>query len=322
MFNSVTTSSQKCYVILVNWNGAKDTIGCLRSLSLLNHPLPKIIVCDNASTDDSWIRLQAYVEECTELNVQLVQTGRNLGFAGGNNVGIRLALQDSEMAYIWLLNNDTVVTSDTLDALVGYMVEHPNVGVCGSTLRYLGAPDVIQAVGGKYNPWLGRSKHLLGHEKFDLAACRSIKVEQLDYVVGASMFIRREALKKVGLLSEEYFLYCEEIDWATRMRRRAPEFGLGYCAESIVYHREGASTGASDSVEKTYRYFSDYFFITSRLKFARKYYPMHSFIVQGSMLLVALNRIKRGQWRSAAVALWCLCGVVPGFMDPRRASAA
>lgn len=309
------------YLVILNWNGSDDTIACLESLRHLKALSPKVVVCDNASSDNSWAKLKAYSATQAELDIQLLQTGANLGYAGGNNVGIQYALSDPAMQYVWLLNNDTVVEPEALKALARYMSQHPDVGVCGSTLCYFNTPDVIQAVGGKYDRWLGRSEHILGHEKFDLAACRSVNVEQLDYVVGASMFIRRKALERVGLLSEDYFLYCEEIDWATRMRREVPEYKVGYAPESIVYHREGASTGANDQGKKTYRYFSDYFFITSRLKFARKYYPFRSLVVQASMLPVALSRMKRRQWRSAAVALWCFCGVIPGFMDPRRAVA-
>ena len=306
------------YVILLNWNGGDDTITCLESLASLNSELPKVIVCDNASADDSWQQMRDYVEQQDVLDIQLIQTGSNLGFAGGNNVGLRLALSDPEMQFAWVLNNDTEVTPEALSSLVDYMNTHPDVGMCGATLLYADDPSMIQAVGGQYNPWLGTSKHVLGHQKFSQAICESVDPDSFDYVVGASMFIRRAVLERVGLLCEDYFLYCEEIDWATRMKRQMPQMRLGYAPASLVYHKEGASTGANDRQGKTYRYFADYFFITSRLKFARKYYPLHSLVVQASMLLVTLNRVRRGQWRSAAVALCCFCGVIPGFMDPRK----
>ena len=310
------------YVILLNWNGADDTVACLESLASLEGGLPKIIVCDNASSDDSWVRLQAYIDNQSTLNIKLIQTGSNLGFAGGNNVGLRVALSDPEMQFAWVLNNDTEVAPEALASLLAYMSARPDVGICGSTLLYADEPSLIQAVGGQYNPWLGTSKHVLGHQKFSQAICESVDPDSFDYVVGASMFVRRVFLERVGLLSEDYFLYCEEIDWATRMKRQMPEMRLGYAPESLVYHQEGASTGANDRQGKTYRYFADYFFITSRLKFARKYYPLHSLVVQASMLLVTLNRVRRGQWRSAAVSLCCFCGVIPGFMDPREGVSA
>lgn len=317
MINKQIDSGSKVYVIVLNWNGAVDTVACLESIQLLNGNLPKIIVCDNASTDDSWSRLQAYVTAQSNLDIQLVQTGSNLGFSGGNNVGLKIALSDPEMQYAWLLNNDTEVAPRALVSLTQYMDEHPSVGICGSTLLYMHDQTLIQAVGGQYNFWLGTSSHVLGHQKYSEALCRSIDPATLDYVVGASMFVRRSVFETIGLLSEDYFLYSEEIDWAIRLKRQMPSFVLGYAADSIVYHKEGASTGANDQQGKTYSYFADYYFITSRLKFSRKFFPIRRWFVQASMFAVAINRIRRKQWRSFAVALCALIGFMPKALDPR-----
>lgn len=305
------------YIILLNWNGCVDTIACLKSLSRLEGVAPRIVVCDNASIDDSWVRLQSYITQHPEQRISLIQTGENLGFAGGNNVGLRIAMSDLEMGFVWLLNNDTEVSPEALSALVTYMAKHEDVGICGSTLLYMDEPSQIQAVGGQYNAWLGTSKHVFGHQKYSRTICESMDPDSFDYVVGASMFVRRSVLEQVGLLSEEYFLYCEEIDLATRMKRQMPEMQLGYAPESLVYHKEGASTGANDRQEKTYSYFSDYFFITSRIRFARKFFPIKRWVVQVTMLPVAINRLRRKQWRSMMVALCALIGWVPRFLDPR-----
>lgn len=309
------------YVVLINWCGVEDTIACLRSLAVLDSALLKVIVCDNASTDDSWTKLTAYVESQAALEIQLIQTGANLGFAGGNNVGLRVALADPSMQFVWLLNNDTEVDQGALDALLSYMALNENVGICGSTLLYMDQKDLIQAVGGQFNSWLGTSKHILGHESYSPDLCRAVDPSSLDYVVGASMFVRRQVLEQVGLLEEDYFLYCEEIDWATRMKRKLPELKLGYAPDSLVYHKEGASTGANERQGKTYSYFSDYFFITSRLKFTRKFFPVQRWVVQLSMALVAVNRARRRQWRSMRVALCALVGWVPKGLDPRQSAS-
>lgn len=306
------------YVIVLNWNGAADTMACLDSLAKLDGALPKVIVCDNASTDDSWQRLQTYVQQQSALDIQLLQTGANLGFAGGNNVGLRLALVDPAMTFAWLLNNDTQVAPGALDALVRCMRDQPNIGICGSTLLYMNAPNLIQAVGGQYNSWLGTSRHILSHQQYSQRTCASVNPADFDYVVGASMFVRRSVLETVGLLNDGYFLYCEEIDWAVRLKRLMPGVTLGYAPDSLVYHKEGASTGAGNQAKKTYRFFSDYFFITSRIKFSRKHFRFRSLCVQASMLLVAAKRAKHGQFKSALVALCCLCGASTGFLDPRR----
>ena len=305
------------YIIILNWNGATNTIACLNSLEKIKAPRFKVLVCDNGSTDDSWLRLKSYQLHNHVLNIELIQTGANLGFAGGNNVGLKIALSDPAMDYIWLLNNDTLVTRDSLAALCRYMIKHSTVGICGSTLLYLDEPNRIQAVGGKYNRWLGTSTHLLGYVCYSETICHSINPVEMDYIVGASMFVRRSVLEQVGLLSEDYFLYSEEIDWTTRMKRLMPSMTLGYASDSLVYHKEGASTQSGGRVKK-YQYFSDYFFITSRLKFSRKFYPLQSLVVQASMLLVAFRRFRSGQPRSAVVALCCFLGWIPTWLDPRH----
>lgn len=306
------------YVVLLNWNGATDTIACLESLAKLEGVLPKVIVCDNASVDNSWPRLQAYVQQQSALDIQLVQTGANLGFAGGTNVGLRLALADPAMTFVWLLNNDTEVAPNALTSLTGYMHMYPKAGICGSTLLYMHDPTHIQAVGGQYNSWLGTSRHILDHQKYSQQTCASVNPADFDYVVGASMFVRRSVLETVGLLNDGYFLYCEEIDWAIRLKRLMPGATLGYAPDSLVYHKEGASTGAAYQAKKTYRFFSDYFFITSRIKFSRRFFPSRRLSVQASMLLVAAKRLRHGQFKSALVALCCLCGINTDFLDPRR----
>ena len=306
------------YVIILNWNGAADTIACLDSLKRLKQTGLKVIVCDNQSMDDSWARLKQYVSSSQGIDIQLIQTGGNLGFAGGNNVGLRIALADPRMEFAWLLNNDTKVDVNALEALLSHMAKHPELGMCGSTLLYADNPSQIQAIGGKYHPWLGLSQHLLRRQPYSRSLVESFNQSEIDYVVGASLFVRRSVLERVGLMSEDYFLYYEEIDWATRMKRLIPALKLGFAPDSIVYHKEGASTQVNERLRKTYRYSSDYFFISSRLKFSRKYFPLHSVVVQASMLLVAFNRIRRGNFKSAWVALCCFCGFVPGWMDPRN----
>ena len=240
------------YVIILNWNGAADTMACLDSLSNMKGPLPRVLVCDNASTDDSWLNLRSYKTNHATLDIQLIQTGSNLGFAGGNNAGLKIALSDPKMDFVWLLNNDTIVAKDALSELQAYMKRHPEVGICGSTLLYADEPGTIQAVGGRHHPWLGVSEHVLGHQPYSEPLCSTVKLDDLDYVVGASMFVRRIVLEKVGLMYEDYFLYYEEIDWATRMKRLLPAMTLGYAARSIVFHKEGASTQTSDRGRKYY----------------------------------------------------------------------
>lgn len=333
------------YIIVLNWNGAADTIACLDSLVRLKGPQANIIVCDNHSSDGSYTIIKDFIidsvrnrqkdwhgfhffefkenacpsESALETGVRfvgLVRTDENLGFAGGVNIGIRIALLDPTMKYIWILNNDTVVDKNALFALVAKMNSNPAIGVCGSTLLYYGRPTVIQAVGGIYNAWLGTTRHVLGQQNYAAELCQSINAFNLDYLVGASLFIRRELLERVGLLSEDYFLYCEELDWFHRMKRIAPEFKLGYAPESLVYHKEGASTGSNDLGRKTYSYFADYFYMTSRLKFSKRYFPYRYWLVRLATLGLGINRLRRHQFRSFMLAIFLVIGWVPRAFIP------
>lgn len=335
------------YIIILNWNGAADTIACLKSLIKSKGPETNIIISDNHSTDGSYRIIKEFIIESicnqqsgwhgfhfSEINrdnpppelvletgkrfIGMVRTDKNLGFAGGMNIGIRIALRDSAMKYIWLLNNDTVVDNNALLALVNKMHSDPTIGVCGSTLLYYDRPTAIQAIGGTYNPWLGTTKHVLGQQNYSPELCSSINSINFDYLVGASLFIRREMLEQVGLLSEDYFLYCEELDWIHRMKKIAPEFKLGYAPDSLVYHKEGASTGSNDFETKTYSYFADYFYMTSRLKFSKRFFPFRHWLVRLATIGLGINRLRRHQFRSFLLAIFLVIGWVPrAFVPPR-----
>ncbi|MCX7596938.1 MAG: glycosyltransferase family 2 protein, partial [Fischerella sp.] len=132
----------KVFVILLNWNGWQDTVKCIVSLKGLSYPNYEIVVLDNASTNDSVEQIRA-----AHPDVTLIETGANLGFAGGNNVGIRYALEHGA-EYIWLLNNDTIVDANALSAMVTKAESDPKIGLVGSVLYYMNNPGSVQAWGG------------------------------------------------------------------------------------------------------------------------------------------------------------------------------
>ena len=331
-------------IVLVNWNAPSHTLICLASLMRLKGPQPSIIVCDNDSRDDSyeiireallamrspprtdWQPFHFWESVATGEpgrpdavqwpEIALIRTSRNRGFAGGVNVGLRAALAEPGMRYVWILNNDTQVHRTALDALLVKMASDPKIGICGSTLLYLDEPQKIQAVGGCYNSWLGTTRHCLGHETYSAERCRAFDETTLDYVVGAAMFVPRAFLETVGLMDERYFLYYEEIDWACQMRRRRPDLHLAYAPDSIVYHAEGSSTGSNDRNGKRYVYRSDYYMLTSRLKCTHKNFSMKLWSVRLSMLLVMLNRMRRRQWVSAQLALRLCLGLSVQSLAP------
>lgn len=285
----------RVHIVLLNWNGWQDTIECLKSLENLEYPNFEIVVVDNASTDDS-------VREIKERypGINLLESESNLGYAGGNNIGLRYALEH-DTDYVWLLNNDTVVHKDALSSLIDKMREKPSAGICGSRLIYYHDRDTIQALGGGiYNKWLGTTEHICANKPASKDYDEHRIEQQLDYIVGASMLVSRQFLEEVGLLSEDYFLYYEELDWATRGREK---FKLGFAHNSIVYHKEGASIEATNRQLNTKSRLSDFYQIKNRLKFTFKFYPHLLPFVYLTMFYTIFNRMKRNQWNRIPMIL-------------------
>jgi len=281
------------FIVLLNWNGLSDTVACLDSLGELEYPNYEIVVVDNASSDGSEAALRARYP-----NLTVLQSGANLGFAGGNNVGLRYALAHGA-AYAWLLNNDTLVERDALTELVAKMQREPGLGLCGSTLLYEAQRGTVQALGGAhYNRWLGTVRHLGQHEGWPQTVDEAEVEQRLSYLIGASMLASKAFLERVGLLQEDYFLYFEELDWAARARGT---FRLGYAAKSVVYHKEGSSIGGTDRAKAGKSYTADLYALKNRVRFTRRFYPYALPTVYLGLLVALLNRVRRRQWRRVAL---------------------
>ncbi|MBJ6751447.1 glycosyltransferase family 2 protein [Geomonas anaerohicana] len=306
-------------IIVVNWNGWRDTLECLESLLRLDYPDFAVVVCDNGSSDDSLQRIADWaVQQGVSIAryrraeaeaggdpaerpwLTLIETGANLGFAGGNNVGLRYALARQD-AFCWLLNNDTVVEPDALTHLVAAMRQDPAVGICGSTIRLHHDRDRIQALGGGYyHRFLGLPWHYGRFSRWSAAQPLTARAKRrMNYVEGASMLVSRRFLLEVGLLCEDYFLYFEEADWAIRGRGR---FTLGYAPESMVYHKVGASIGTSSNpAQKSFT--CDFYNIRNRIRFARRYHPLTIPTVYLVLLAEAALRALCGRWDRAGMIL-------------------
>lgn len=228
----------------------------------------------------------------------LIQTGSNLGFAGGNNVGLRYALARDDFDYVWLLNNDTVIKCDALEHMVARMQGMPSAGVCGSTLLYYSMPDMVQACGGgTYNKWLGTTQ-MLGSFSPIGSITADIVEEKMIFVAGASMLVSKAFLQQIGLMEEKYFLYYEEIDWSTRAGKR---FRLCYAQDSLVYHKEGSSIGTNSTEPQKKSLTADYYGVRSRLIFTNHFFPWCLPFIYIGLIPVLMNRIRRMQWRRVAM---------------------
>ncbi len=236
----------------------------------------------------------------------LIRTGANLGFAGGNNVGLRYALARGDFGYVWLLNSDTVTEPDTLGCMVRRMKEKPNAGMCGSTLLYYDEPERVQALGGaRYSKWLGVPNHIgLMQRADDVTGVDEVE-RRMSYVAGASMLVSKEFLQSTGLMCEDYFMYYEELDWAMRARGR---YELAYARDAVVYHKEGGSIGATQLSVNNKSKLSDYHSIRNRLVVTRRHFPFAMPTVYLGLLVAVLNRLRRGQVDRAWMILRIVCG--------------
>jgi GT2 family glycosyltransferase len=343
-------SRDKVYVVIVNWNGWRDTVECLESVLRSDHGPCQVVVCDNQSADGSAERIVEWASgdlaACStnsciaagstrstvtkpvavtrltragaesggspaDAQVVLVENGANMGFAGGTNVGLRYAMARGDCKYAWLLNNDTVVDAAAMRALVERCSADSRIGMVGSTLRYYHRPDRIQAQGGAtYQPWLAAARHL-GVEKLASEPHDSRVVErEMSYVVGASMLVSVELLHRVGLLSEDYFLYFEELDLALRAKGT---FACAFAPLSIVYHKEGATMGSSGAPTQR-SVLADYYLLRNRIVVTWRYFPVALPTVYAGLAAAAVNRALRGQWSR----LWLVALAALGPLAPLR----
>ena len=290
-------------IIILNWNGWKDTIECLESLYRINYPNYDVIVLDNDSKDESIEKIKEYCngkikqilpefvalrsapievnskffkynsdnkpieifelsenearnknflkkDEYEELNPNkrmiLIKNKDNYGFAGGNNVGIKFALDVLNPKYVLLLNNDTVVDKDFLIEMVKVAESDEKIGIVGSKIYYYdynGRDDVIWVAGGGYDLNIKSYKgkpH--GYNKVDDGKYN--KYKELDIIIGCCMLIKNSSLEHIGLFDENYFLYEEENDLCVRAKRYG--WKLIYCPKSILWHKVAASSGGGE----------------------------------------------------------------------------
>jgi GT2 family glycosyltransferase len=321
------------YIVVLNWNGAIDTCACIDSLLLLNFPKPKLIICDNGSNDNSLIVLRSHidnlnkeqfksdkVDELTPLklieidnvdvfdnfshhpnDIILIKNKYNLGFAGGCNVGLKYSISQHDMEYAWLLNNDTIVHEESLNAMLRRLKSDNRIGLVGSTLFYFNNKRVVQALGGGVLIHNKIVTHHIGEGLIWTSIPDDVlkQVEsKMSYVVGASMLVTKDFLSKVGLLQEDYFLYYEEIDWAERARRCIPPYILAYAPDSHVYHKEGASAGTS---KKTL--FSLKYLYSSRLRFTKRFYASNLPRVKMHILFDGIKFLIKGRLRAFLLLL-------------------
>lgn len=223
---------EKVYIVIVNYNGYKDTLECIKSIEENEKNIDyKIIVVDNKSTDESMKKLSVLKK------IYLIESNKNGGFSYGNNLGIKYAIENGAK-YILLLNNDTIITKNCISILKEEMDKHEELGIISPRIMYYELKNKINSVGG-YIDWLKgtaviESKGCLYKEKDE-------NMKYTEFVTGCCMLIKKELVDKIGYLPEEYFMYYEDVDYCTKAIKN--NFKIGVCYNSVIYHKESASSG-------------------------------------------------------------------------------
>ena len=280
-------------IITINYNTPAITGALLQSLSLLHYPNWEVIVIDNASPQ--------YSSACLKKEYPFIQhysSPVNIGFAGGNNIGLHFA----KGKYVFLLNNDTEVTPGLITELVAHLQQHPACGIACPKIKYYSMPDTIQYAGAVgLHPLTSRS-YDIGYLQKDKGQFNDVRPTNLPN--GAAMMIPRKALKKVGLMSELFFLYYEELDWAARFKHAG--YQVHYVGTAEVYHKESVSTGKNSA-------FKTYYLFRNRLLYIRRNYNGIKLLIAASFFLLVstpahiIKHAVKKEWAhslSIAKALW------------------
>ena len=230
-------------VIVLTWNGRALTLDCLRSLEAVTTPGVRVMVVDNDSGDGT----ATAIKERYGDRVDLLVNPANLGYAGGNNAGIRRALEQGAR-FIMLLNNDTTVAPHFVDHLLTPLREGNDIGVTAPKIYFAQPPTRIWYAGGEVALWKGTARHI-GIRETDLG--QYDRPRDVDYASGCCLVARRDVFEKVGMLDERYQAYFEDTDWCMRVRRAG--FRVRYVPAAQVWHRISASTGGQVSRRKVMR---------------------------------------------------------------------
>lgn len=276
--NEEQMPNQLIYPIIVNWNLATETIPCIESLLTAGAAPGQIVVVDNGSQDDSVAQLTARFGQ----QIHVIAQPTNLGFAGGNNLGIQWAL-DAGAQWVLLVNNDTVVAPTFFQDLLAAAAQHPAHQIIGPLILYYGEPNRIWSLGDRLIPGTLITRRLWHDVLMPEALPAFIEV---DFLNACCVLIQRTVFEKIGLLNATYFMYGEDVDFCWRARRAGIQ--LGCATQARIWHKVSRSTGVYHPQARYWR-------ISNQIRVYRQYAQrwqlplMFGFTLVRSLALAALD---------------------------------
>jgi GT2 family glycosyltransferase len=272
-------------VITVNYNHSDVTGALLHSIAEKDpYPDLEIIVVDNGSANNP---VPAWQKKYP--GVTFLRSEENLGFAGGNNLGIKASKGD----YLFLVNNDTEFTPNLVEELVATMDSHPEIGIISPKIRYYDQPDTLQFAGfSNMNFYTARTAAFGQFEKDN--GQYNDHTGETGFIHGAAMMVRREAMSKAGMMAENYFLYYEEMDWCERIRRAGYKIWINM--QALIYHKESVSVGSNSALKEYFMNRNRILFIRRNGSFSQKlvFWPYFIFVVTPRNLLRYMKEKKPG----------------------------
>ena len=236
----------------------------------------EIIVVDNGSTVNS-------VPEWTTKypDIKFIRSDKNLGFAGGNNIGIEVATGD----YLFLVNNDTEFTPNLIQGLVDVLDAHPEVGMVSPKIRYFDQPDTLQYMGFTEMNYYTARNSSIGQFEVDKGQYDNL-TGPTGFAHGAAMMIKRECIEKAGLMADFFFLYFEELDWCARIKKAG--YTIWLVTNVLIYHKESVSVGRVSALKEFFMTRNRILFIRRNASFLQRWF----FYIYFILLVMPRNIIK------------------------------
>lgn len=244
-------NKNKIAIILVNYNGTNDTIECIESIKKSTYDNYKVIVVDNASPEKDCKKITKKFPD-----VKLIESKENLGFSGGNNLGIKYALEN-DFDYIMLLNNDTIIDNLMINELLKNSDKNT---ITAPKMYYYKEKNRIWYAGGKIDKITGSVKHY----KMNEIDNNEDKISNVTFATGCCMMINADIIKRIGMLNDSYFMYCEDTDFC--LNALSNNIKILYIPNAKLWHKVSVSSGGEGSPFSTYYITRNRFYYISKYK--------------------------------------------------------